>query len=147
MGSQIQGLLREHLEDMHSKSPPESVHALELNKLRSPHITFWSVWSDDGKELLGCGALKVLDPKHGEIKSVRTASAHRREGVATFLLKHILDEARKRNYVRVSLETGSMESFTPAHRLYSNFGFKKCGPFVDYPEDPHSLFMTKELLE
>jgi putative acetyltransferase len=89
--------------------------------------------------------LKELDPQHGEIKSMRTASAHRRQGVAAKLLEHILDEARKRQYKRVSLETGSMAAFAPAHRLYAKFGFKECGPFADYVEDPNSIFMTKEL--
>jgi putative acetyltransferase len=142
-GSAIQALLREHLANMHEQSPPESVHALPLEELRKPDITFWSAW--DGPELLGCGALKELDPLHAEIKSMRTASAHRRKGVAANLLEHILDEARGRKYRRLSLETGSMEAFTPAHRLYAKFGFKECGPFADYIEDPNSIFMTREL--
>ena len=142
-GYAIQALLREHLTNMAEQSPPESVHALPLGELRKPDITFWSVW--EGKELLGCGALKELDPQHGEIKSMRTVSAHRRKGVAAKLLEHILDEARTRKYKRVSLETGSMEAFTPAHRLYAKFGFKECGPFADYIEDLNSIFMTKEL--
>ena len=140
---QVHALLQEHLANMYELSPPESVHALDLSRLRAPGITFWSVWN--GKELLGCGALKELDPHHGEIKSVRTASNHRRKGVAAKLLQHILEEAKRRNYKRVSLETGSMDAFIPAHNLYAKFGFKKCGPFADYIDDPNSLFMTKEL--
>ena len=142
-GSAIQALLREHLANMHEQSPPESVHALPIEELRKPDVTFWSVW--DGAELLGCGALKELDPQHGEIKSMRTAPVHRRKGVAARLLEHILDEAMRRNYRRVSLETGSMDAFIPAHNLYAKCGFKKCGPFADYVEDPNSIFMTKEL--
>jgi putative acetyltransferase len=142
-GDAIQQLLREHLANMHEHSPPESVHALPLEELRKPDITFWTVW--DGQELLACGALKKLDSKHGEIKSMRTASVHRRRGVAARLLEHILDEARRRKYKRVSLETGSMEAFAPAHSLYAKFGFKRCGPFADYVEDPNSIFMTIEL--
>jgi putative acetyltransferase len=142
-GAEIADLLREHLANMAANSPPESVHALSLDELRQPEITFWSAWN--GAELLGCGALKELDPAHGEIKSMRTASAHRRKGVAARLLTHILEEAKKRNYKRVSLETGSMEAFVPAHRLYASFGFTECGPFADYIEDPNSIFMTKEL--
>jgi putative acetyltransferase len=142
-GSAIQELLREHLANMHQQSPPESVHALPLEQLRQPDITFWSVW--DGSELLGCGALKELNPQHGEIKSMRTVAAHRRKGVAAKLLAHILDEAKRRKYRRVSLETGSMETFAPAHQLYAKFGFKECGPFADYLEDPNSVFMTMEL--
>src|SRR5215471_10590624 len=112
---------------MAQNSPPESMHALGLEELRKPEITFWSAWS--GSELLGCGALKELDPQHGEIKSMRTASMHRRKGVAAKLLEHILEEAKRRQYKRVSLETGSMDSFAPAHRLYAKFGFEECGPF------------------
>ena len=142
-GTKIAALLREHLANMAENSPPESIHALPLEELRRPDITFWSVWS--GAELLGCGALKELSPQHGEIKSMRTASPHRRKGVAAALVEHILREARRRNYERVSLETGSMEAFAPAHRLYRKFGFRDCPPFADYVEDPNSIFMTIEL--
>ena len=142
-GPEIAELLREHLENMAENSPPESRHALNLEQLRHPDITFWSAWSDG--ELLGCGALKELDAQHGEIKSMRTAVPHRRKGVAASLLEHILEEAKRRNYKSVSLETGSMGAFAPAHNLYTKFGFKTCGPFADYVEDPNSLFMRKEL--
>lgn len=142
-GSEVHELLREHLRSMHLHSPPESVHALDIEGLRKPEITFWTVWEDD--ELLGCGALKELDSQHGEIKSMRTSSRHLRRGVARTLLNHILAEARQRGYTRVSLETGSMEAFDPARRLYSSFGFTYCGPFAEYTEDPYSVFMTREL--
>jgi putative acetyltransferase len=142
-GPEIAELLREHLENMAEDSPPESRHALNLEQLRQPGITFWSAWSDG--ELLGCGALKELDAQHGEIKSMRTAAPHRRKGVAARLLEHILEEAKRRNYKSVSLETGSMDAFAPAHNLYARFGFKECPPFADYVEDPNSLFMRKEL--
>src|SRR6516162_5132939 len=126
-GPAITGLLREHLENMAENSPPESMHALNVERLLGSDITFWSVWNDG--ELLGCGALKELSPQHGEIKSMRTVSRHRRQGVAARLLEHILEEAKKRNYTRVSLETGSMEAFAPAHHLYARFGFTECTPF------------------
>jgi putative acetyltransferase len=141
-GAGIQELLREHLTDMRRTSPPESVHALDLDGLRKPEITFWTAWN--GNEILGCGALKELNPQHGEIKSMRTASAHRHEGVASGLLSHILEEAR-RHYKRVSLETGSMVFFAPARNLYAKFGFKQCGPFAGYIDDPNSVYMTREL--
>jgi len=142
-GSAIAELLREHLQNMAENSPPESIHALNLEQLRQPEITFWSVWQDS--ELLGCGALKELSPRHGEIKSMRTVLKHRRKGVGAKMLEHILNEAKRRKYNRLSLETGSMDAFAPAHRLYEKFGFKECGPFADYIEDPNSRFMTKEL--
>lgn len=140
---EVQELLTEHLRNMHLHSPPESVHALPADGLRRPEITFWTVW--EGGELLGCGALKELDSRHAEIKSMRTAAAHLRRGVASHLLQHILREAARRGYTRLSLETGSAEAFEPARRLYARFGFAHCGPFDGYTEDPHSVFMTKEL--
>ncbi|MGH6610009.1 MAG: GNAT family N-acetyltransferase [Burkholderiaceae bacterium] len=142
-GVEIIGLLQEHLDSMRSISPPESCHALDLAGLRAPEITFWSVW--DGFELAGCGALKELDTQHAEVKSMRTARSHLRKGVASQLLRHIMAEARRRGYQRLSLETGSMDHFNPARRLYSAFGFTVCAPFGTYVEDPYSVFMTKEL--
>ncbi|MDH4181938.1 MAG: GNAT family N-acetyltransferase [Betaproteobacteria bacterium] len=142
-GPEIRALLEEHLRSMHELSPPESVHALDLAALRRPGITFWTAWSDG--TLLGCGALKELDPRHGEVKSMRTAMSHRRSGVGRAMLEHIVAEARSRAYARLSLETGSMDAFLPARRLYESFGFSYCAPFADYAEDPHSVFMTRTL--
>ena len=139
----IANLLREHLAGMAQASPPESMHALDLRGLRSPQITFWSAWQ--GEELLGCGALKELDTRHGEIKSMRTAPTHLRKGVGARILRHILGEAHRRSYVRLSLETGSMAEFAPARSLYTKFGFDYCQPFADYLEDPNSVFMTRQL--
>jgi putative acetyltransferase len=142
-GPEIRDLLQEHLRNAALHSPPESVHALDLERLRKPDITFWSVWH--ASQLLGCGALKELDARHGEIKSMRTATAHLRKGVAARLMRHILEESRRRSYRRLSLETGSMAAFAPARSLYTRFGFQPCGPFADYVEDPYSVFMTREL--
>ena len=136
-------LLGEHLHSMTLHSPPESIHALNLDGLRQPNITFWSAWQ--ASELMGCGAIKELDRQHGEIKSMRTATPHLRKGVAAALLQHILDEAQRRGYRRLSLETGSMEAFAPARQLYARFGFEYCGPFANYAEDPYSVFMTRAL--
>jgi putative acetyltransferase len=143
-GPEIRALLEEHLRHMHELSPAESVHALDLAGLRRPEVSFWTVWS--GRELLGCGALKELDPAHGEVKSMRTATAHRRKGVGRAMLEHIVSVARARRYARLSLETGAMEAFEPARRLYESFGFAYCGSFADYPaDDPNSVFMTRTL--
>jgi len=137
----IVALIREHLRSAALHSPPESIHALDLDGLRDPAITFWSARQDG--ELLGCGALKELSRTHGEIKSMRTAAAHQRKGVASRLLEHILDEAMRRGYERVSLETGTMEAFAPARELYRRFGFEPCPPFAQYFDDPYSVCMTK----
>ena len=141
--AEISRLVQEHLNHVALHSPPESVHALGLEALRKPEITLWSVWQES--ELVGCGALKELDAHHGEIKSMRTASAHLRKGVATRLMNHLLEEAKQRSYWRLSLETGSTAAFAPARSLYTRFGFQQCGPFADYVEDPYSVFMTREL--
>ncbi len=140
---QIHALLSEHLRNMYAVSPPESVHALDLDRLRSPEITFWTAW--DGTLLIGCGALKELDSLHGEIKSMRTPEALRRRGAGRAILNHIIAVARTRGYQRLSLETGSMAAFRPAQKLYESAGFSFCGPFGEYREDPNSAFMTLRL--
>ena len=140
---EVEQLLREHLRTLAQHSPPESMHALDLESLRAPGITFWTAWGSGG--LMGCGALKELDSRHGEIKSMRTAAEHQRQGVAARMLSHICEEATRRSYRRLSLETGSMAAFAPARRLYAAYGFRECGPFADYVLDPNSVFMSKEL--
>lgn len=142
-GPEIAGLLQEHLADMHLHSPPESVHALDVQGLKQSGVTFWSAWLND--ELAGCGALKSLDARHAEIKSMRTAHAHLRKGVARQILEHLLKEANRMGFRRLSLETGSTAAFEPARRLYLEYGFSYCEPFGDYIEDPHSVFMTREV--
>jgi len=137
---QIHALLNEHLRNMYAITPPASVHALDLDKLRRPEITFWTAWEDG--QLLGCGALKELDRLHGEIKSMRTPEAHRRRGAGRAILNHIIAVARSRGYQRLSLETGTTEPFRPALTLYESVGFTACGPFGEYRDDPHSAFRT-----
>lgn len=142
-GPEIAALLAEHINDMKAVSPPESKHALDLEGLRKPDITFWTVW--ERHQIVGCGAIKELDATHGEIKSMRTSASYRRKGVATFVLRHILGEAVRRAYRRVSLETGSMPFFEPARRLYRAHGFVDCEPFAGYKADPNSVFLTLDL--
>ena len=142
-GCAVQALLTEHLANMILHSPPESIHALDVEALRKPGITFWSGWV--GEDLQGCAALKELDEFHAEIKSMRTATAQRRRGVGATMLAHLIDVAHHRGYQRLSLETGSMAAFAPARAMYAQFGFVCCGPFADYVEDHNSVFMTKEL--
>jgi putative acetyltransferase len=138
IGPEIAEMLEEHIRDMRSVPPPESKHALDLDGLRKPEITFWTIWN--GKELAGCGALKELDSRLGEIKSMRTSPRFQRRGIGSMMLCHIVDEAKRRNYVRLSLETGSMKYFEPARKLYEKFGFVECAPFADYAQDPNSVF-------
>lgn len=142
-GPEIQSLLDEHLKFMYAISPPESVHALNLDELRQPEITFWSAWEDG--DLMGCGALKALGSDEGEIKSVNTVVRHRRKGVANRIMDHIISSARMRGYKRLYLETGSEPEFAPARQLYTSLGFTICAPFADYTDDPLSTFMTMEL--
>ena len=139
----VYALLEEHLRNMHELSPPESVHALDVSRLKAPDITFWSV--RDGEQLLGCGALKQLSSDHGEIKSMRTPLGLRRRGAGRAVLNHILSVAKQRGYTRLSLETGPADLFGPAHALYASAGFRECGPFGDYKLDPYSVFMTLNL--
>ena len=133
-------LLQEHLDDMYATSPADSVHALCLEKLRKPGITFWTTWQQ--QELLGCGALKTLSAQNAEIKSMRTARQHLRKGVASKMLEYIILEAKVRGLQRLSLETGSQPYFQPAIKLYKAYGFEFCEPFADYKFDPSSKFMT-----
>jgi putative acetyltransferase len=142
-GSEIAALLQEHLDAMHEHSPPESVFALDLEALRAPEITFWTIWDDD--QLAGCGALKQHLQGLGEIKSMRTATPYLRRGVAAQLLSHIIDIARTRYLVKLNLETGSGEAFAAACGLYERFGFTRCGPFADYVDNPFSQFFTLKL--
>lgn len=133
-------LLKMHHKEMLKHSPIESVHALDLTKLSAPNVTFWTVSINN--EIAGCGALMALNSTDAEIKSMRTSNKHLRKGVARTLLAYIIDYAKNHSYLRLSLETGSMEVFTPAHQLYQSFGFKPCLPFANYKNDPFSTFMT-----
>ena len=138
-GNAIIALLQEHLAHMRSVSPPESTHALDLDGLRAPDVSFWSAWS--GQTLLGCCALRQISASQGEIKSMRTASAHLRKGIAAQLLEHLFDEARRRGYRTLLLETGSMDAFRPARTLYRRYGFAECAPFASYQPDTNSVYM------
>jgi len=142
-GPEIAALLRFHLDEMHQWSPPESVHAMPIERLRQPDVTFYSAW--DGVVLAGCGALKHLDDGHGELKSMRAAPDYRGRGVGKAILAHLLAEARARGYGRVSLETGRPKPFLPARRLYDAHGFVECPPFAEYVLDDFSLCMTRLL--
>ncbi len=136
-------LVARHLAGMHEDTPPENVFALDVDALRHPDVTFFSGW--DGDDLVVIGALKTMDARNGELKSMRVADAHRGTGAGRAILRHIVGVARERGMTRLWLETGSPESFLPARRLYASEGFVECGAFGDYPENPFSVFMTTEL--
>ncbi len=142
-GPAIAAFLDDHVQQMRAITPPESKHALDLDSLRRPEITFWSVHA--GGDLVGCGALKELDANHGEVKSMRTSPTRARGGIASRLLGHLIAEATTRGYTRLSLETGTDDFFLPARSLYQKFGFTPCGPFGDYRPGPHNTFMTRPL--
>lgn len=141
----VHALLTRHLELMHAQSDPEDVHALDVAALTAPHITFVSARDRDGGALLGVGALAEIEPGHGEIKSMHTAEAARRRGIAGSLLAHLVGLAVDRGYARVSLETGSDEHFTAARALYARAGFVECPPFAAYVPSPASTFLTLDL--
>ena len=142
-GEPTRALIARHLAGMHAHSPPESVHAFDIDKLRQPDVTFWSAWVGD--DIAGCGALKRLDARRGEIKSMRVADAFLGRGIGRAILEHLIAEARAGGMRSLWLETGSAPAFTPALRLYESAGFTRCGPFEDYKEDPFSVFMTREI--
>ena len=136
-------LLNDHLMDMYATTPAESVHALDVESLKHPSITFWR--AEKKGEVLGCIAIKELNAKHGEIKSMRTASNARNQGVGSMLLSHVIKVAKSRNYQQISLETGAMDFFKPARQLYEKNGFIYCQAFANYKSDVNSCFMTLKL--
>jgi putative acetyltransferase len=142
-GPEIAAFLEAHVEEMKSVTPPESKHALDLDGLRVPEVTFWTMV--DGGEIVGCGAIKLLGDGEAEIKSMRVAPGRRGRGIGSAMLRHILDESRRMGIARLYLETGSFEFFEAARRLYLGHGFELCGPFGDYAEDENNVFMTKSL--
>jgi putative acetyltransferase len=142
---EVHALLSEHLANMYELSPPEQVFALDLSKLKSPDITFWTAWQEN--VLLGCGALKELTSTHGEIKSMRTPAKLRSRGAGRAVLNRIVETARQRGYTLLSLETGTHPAFLAAQQLYRSAGFQETGPFASYKEDPHSLFMELRLVQ
>ncbi len=145
---QVLALLQEHLDDMYAWSPPESVHALDVSKLKLPSIAFFTAWEGDPASdgvLLATGAIKEINAQHAEIKSMRTPKALRGKGAARAMLHHLLAHAKAKGYQRLSLETGSQAEFEPARNLYASAGFAVCGPFEGYEEDVYSVFMTLAL--
>ncbi|WP_119396319.1 GNAT family N-acetyltransferase [Salinibius halmophilus] len=140
---QVQQLISVHLAAMHAQTPAESVHALALSELSASDITLYSAWHR--QRLAGIAAIKKWDTHHYELKSMRTASAFLRQGVASDLLGYIVAEVASMGGLSISLETGSSEQFEAAHKLYEQFAFVDCQPFADYQPDTLSRYMTRSL--
>lgn len=136
----IQELLQNHLDSMIENSPPEAVHALDINAFKKVNLTLWS--ARENGELLGCVALQELTTDHAELKSMKTHPMHLRKGIAGKLLSHVYSEAKNRGFKKISLETGNRKAFEPAQKLYQKYGFEFCGTFSDYTDEINSVYMT-----
>ena len=141
--SEVNELLNKHFIELRSVSPEGSTHVLDIDGLKDKSIKFWSLW--DNNELIGCGALKFLEKNHGEFKSIRVADKFRRSGIGEKIIEHLIEEAKKLEISKLSIETGAGDFFIPARKLFSKFGFKKCIPFAHYKEDPNSCYYTLDL--
>ena len=141
--SEVNDLLKKHFIELRSVSPTGSTHVLDIDGLKDPSIKFWSLWEDN--KLIGCGALKFLEKEHGEFKSIRVADQFRKKGSGERIINHLIEEAKKLNIVKLSVETGAGEFFLPARNLFSKFGFKSCPPFAHYKDDPNSCYYTLNL--
>ena len=140
---EVNQLLKKHFVELRAASPKGSAHVLDIPGLKVPSIKFWSLWKN--KQLMGCGALKFLDKDHGEFKSIRIHDNFRCKGNGIIVINHLINEAKKLKIIRLSIETGAREFFTPARKLFNNCGFKPCPPFAHYKEDVNSLYLTKLL--
>jgi len=136
----VNNLLKKHFIELRSVSPTGSTHVLDIDGLKDPSIKFWSLWENN--ELVGCGALKFLEKKHGEFKSIRVADNYRKKGIGKKIIDHLIEEAKKLEVSKLSIETGAGNFFLPARKLFSKFGFKECLPFAHYKNDPNSCYYT-----
>ena len=139
----VNNLLKKHFIELRSVSPTGSTHVLDIDGLKDPSIKFWSLWENN--ELVGCGALKFLEKKHGEFKSIRVADNYRKTGIGEKIIDHLIEEAKKLEVSKLSIETGAGNFFLPARKLFSKFGFKKCPPFAHYKHDLNSCYYTLDL--
>ena len=140
---EVNQLLNKHFIELRSVSPEGSTHVLDIKGLQDKSIKFWSIYEND--ELIGCGALKFLDPKHGELKSIRVADPFRNKGNGEKIIKALIEKSRQLNIQKISVETGSGDFFIPARKLFKNSGFKECKPFSHYVDDPNSCYMSLKL--
>jgi len=138
---EVNELLKKHFIELRAASPEGSAHVLDIPGLKVTSIKFWSLWEND--KLIGCGALKFLDKDHGEFKSIRVHNDYRNKGNGIKVIKHLIEEAKKLNIKRISIETGAGKFFEPARRLFQKCNFKPCEPFAHYKKDINSLYLTK----
>ena len=139
----VNDLLVKHFKELKSVSPEGSAHVLDISGLKDSSIKFWSIWEEN--TLIGCGALKFLDENHGEFKSIRVIDDFRKKGYGFKIINHLIEEAKKLNVKKLSLETGSGDFFLPARKLFQKVGFEKCSPFAHYKEDTNSCYMSLDL--
>ena len=139
----VNDLLVKHFKELKSVSPEGSAHVLDISGLKDPSIKFWSIWEEN--TLIGCGALKFLDENHGEFKSIRVIDDFRKKGYGFKIINHLIEEAKKLDVKKLSLETGSGDFFLPARKLFQKVGFEKCSPFTHYKEDANSCYMSLDL--
>ena len=139
----VNELLNKHFIELRSVSPRGSSHVLDIPGLKDPSIRFWSLWEEE--ELIGCGALKTLEPNHGEFKSIRVADKFRKQKVGQKIVSHLIDRSKQLGFKKLSVETGSGEFFAPARKLFKSFGFETCRPFAHYKEDINSCYYSLNL--
>ena len=140
---EVHELLTKHFVELRAASPEGSAHVLDIPGLQDKSIKFWSLWNND--MLMGCGALKFLGKEHGEFKSIRIHDNFRRKGNGISVINHLINEAKKLNINKLSIETGAGDFFKPARILFKQCGFEVCGPFAHYKEDINSVYFTKTL--
>ena len=140
---EVNDLLKKHFVELRSVSPAGSTHVLDIDGLKDPSIKFWSLWENN--KLIGCGALKFLEKDHGEFKSIRVADEFRKKGIGERIINHLIEEAKKLEISKLSIETGAGKFFAPARKLFNKFGFKKSEPFAHYKVDPNSCYFTLDL--
>ena len=138
---EVNELLTKHFTELRAASPKGSAHVLDIPGLKDPSIKFWSLWENE--KLLGCGALKFLDKRHGEFKSIRVHDKFRNKGNGIKVMKHLIQEAVKLDIERLSIETGAGKFFEPARKLFKKCNFEACEPFAHYKEDINSIYLTK----
>jgi len=140
---EVNKLLKKHFKELKSVSPEGSTHVLDIEGLKTPEIKFWSLWENDN--LIGCGALKLLNDIHGEFKSIRVADKFRKKGAGVKIINHLIGEAKKIGIKEVSVETGAGSFFKPARKLFLDAGFKSCEPFSHYKKDANSCYYNKKI--